>query len=1606
MGIYMLINKNMKKINYIIGFTISFLVLYQPIQHDIENFFNEKKRVEYENYINSFLTRDTVSFKQSKKLPKALRPDLKGTHDYLMLHDLNTGTIPTERILTALDIAEQKRASLSYANRMSEVNWSERGPNTIGGRTRALLLDPNDSTNKKLWAAGVTGGLWYTNDITVAAPTWNEVDGTWGNLAVCSISSDPNDSNTIYVGTGERMGVFSTASRGLGMWKSTDGGSSWTHLSSTEGFNYVTDIIVRNESGSSVIYAGVGGHYYEGQWHGSANTGLWRSTDGGSTWTQVSELTADNTRYEIMDLDLGSDNRIWAGSRTNVYGHGGGDIFYSDDGTSWTKASLGTIGTMNRVILAVAPSDANTVYAMIENENTRKVGWIVKTTDGGANWTVYTAGTADPFPVDANGNVLGDANGQASYDLSLGIDPNDPNVVFAGELDVFKTTDGAASWTQVTNSGGSQYPYMHVDQHNIKFIDSNKVIFSNDGGIYYTTDGGTTVNERNTGYNVSQFYSVALHPDTGSEYVLGGTQDNGTWNISGTGIASGTQRVGGDGGYTHIDQVDPSYQFTATVYNSIYRSTNGGGSWSYYANHEDASGGDTGFFINPSVVDGANKAFYSAVDGSTILRLNNYINLSDKTLMNVTLGSTASAFKMSPHTDGVLFVGTSAGRVFKITDAHTSSYAATEISGSGINGYISSIDIGEDDNQILVTVSNYGARSVWETVGGGGSNGWIDVEGDLPDMPIRWGLYNRSNFNQVIIATELGTWVSDDITASSITWNPSNDGLANVRTDMLAVRPDDGAMAAGTHGRGMFYSTGFTSTAPLNAAFTPDKTSGVFPLTVQFNDRSTGNPTSWDWDFGDGTTSTDQSPSHTYTASGQYNVSLTVSDGTNSTNTTKNNLIWATAQQDIIWEEQFETNPYGWADGRRDIHEFITVNANNDADEWSWWYYTAGYGAHGWGATGSHWMAGLGMGDSGNSADDWLISPELWLRAGTDNILSFWTDTYDASYVETYDVLLSPTGGTALSDFTVTLASVEDTSTDWTQQTYDLTQWAGSNVRVAIHITTSNQYYAFFDSWRLTAGELSTDGAPLAPSGLIAEPELVYDATNDTWTPSSDGIAVFWNRNGESDLASYNVYASQTDNFSPSSANLLGQGTLGDINVTHLEPSPSTTPWPDSTFVTIQTFGADSLLHDGLTQGETWYYKVGAVDDDGNETISAQVSYILDSTGPTAGTFTINDLYESEYLRSISDVAITVDGFSDNVGIDYYVMGIGTSDQDADADVVGYQNVGLTNLVLSGLTLDDYTKYYLKIGAFDASGNNSGAVINGFTTYTAMLGDYDSDWDVDVEDLNALVNAWPSVDIGPATGTSPYLTPTLDGSADIYDISVFTRNWQWTKAQGRTLEPQEDIELNPIDFPAELSGNQIKITLPDNITAGRFEIVNNENVYKFSVDNVSEGMVLLENEDNTNQLYEVEFGRLSKDQKELYIYIDGDVSASTLQMNYQLFSKDGMAGNGAMQLGNPDAFKLYQNYPNPFNNQTTIKYDIPSLMVNVVPVEIYIYNTVGKLVRKIDEGDKSVGQHTVVWDGKNDDGESVSSGVYFYQLRTKVDGQSDYNKTMKMVLVR
>ena len=1299
----------------------------------------------------------------------------------------------------------------------------------------------------------------------------------------------------------------------------------------------------------------------------------------------MGEISA-GSNHHVTDLELDSNNRLIVGTRTNTFNEGGGQVFYSDDGITFTQFDLGALGSFDRTFVDVSPSDPNVLYVMMESLATGYITYIAKSSDAGSTWTPIS------IAEDENGYPFGDYQGSMDYWGLIGIDPNNPNTIYAaGALSIFKSTDSGTSWTEISEWRGTGFtqPYVHADHHNIVFIDSDKILFSNDGGVFLTTDGGNTFTMKNDNMVTTQFYSTAIHPTT-SDYVLGGAQDNGTWRLNTAGKQEGLEVYGGDGAYTHIDQVDPTYQFSATTYGNIVRSTNGGSSFGLYSNVTNADGTDAGFFINPSVIDGVNKALYATFDNNSILRQKDYTALTNHDFININLGSGASAYKVSPHTSGVLFVATAGGRVFKIIDAHTDNYTITEISPGATTGYISSIDVGKDDNQILITLSNYGIDSIFETISGGGANGWVNVEGDLPDMPVRWGLYNRDNFNQVAIATEVGVWVSDDITNSSVTWNPSNDGLANTRVDMLAMN-SNGEMSAGTFGRGQFTSPGFTSTAPLNAAFSPSKTSGVFPLEVDFVDRSTGNVTSWAWDFGDGSSSTEQNPTHTFADAGRYSISLTVDDGTNNSITTKNNLIWATAVQDTLYEEGFESTPYGRADFMgRDTYSWTIFNQNNDADTFGWWYYLAGNGA----AEGSHWMAGLGMAGAGN-ADDWVVSPILHLRPGTDNILSFYTNMNAGS--ETYDILLSPNGGLAPEEFTVTLANVVDENTGtWTPQSYDLSAYAGSKIRIAMHVKTANQQYAFYDNFRITAGQLSADGAPLAPQGIVALRDIDGGAL-------VDAVELYWNRNGEPDFASYNVYGSLTEGFTADSNTLLGQGNLGDVNSTHFEPSPSTTPWPDTTFVYTQTYSIDNYVHPA-TSGERWFFKVSAVDTDGNETLSDEISFLLDTSPPTAGTMTVNNLVDG-YLKSLTEISVSADGFSDDTGIVQYYLLI----RDANFNVYGNEYIDAgDDLTLTGLSLTDQTVFTIELAALDGGGNFSDLVTQDVTTYVSYLGDYDSDNDIDIEDLNVFVNAWPnagvdsSVDLGPATGTVPYLVPAPDNLNDVKDLSVFSRMWLWTKAQGRTVE---DIEIMPTEFEAEILGNQIIIELPEGVTAGRFEIGNINNIYDFNTDQ-KQGYLVLENENQENEYYEVEFGNLSSNDGRIVINIDGAPISSDIELNYQFFTAEGMIGNGMMQLRNPDEFNLYQNYPNPFNNQTTIMYDIPSLMVNIVDVEILIYNTVGTLVRTLDEGDKGAGQHTTLWDGRNDDGEKVSSGVYFYQLRAKVDGQSDYNKTKKMVIVR
>ncbi|MCS6833525.1 MAG: hypothetical protein NZ521_08105 [Flammeovirgaceae bacterium] len=184
-----------------------------------------------------------------KKIPKKDRIDLAIQQEVELTKDPVLGYVPRERLKNAYSYAEKllnDRKKKKPKGRVSLASWTERGPNNVGGRTRALMFDPNDASNgyKKVWAGSVSGGLWYNNDITSASSSWQPVDDLWDNLAVTCIAYDPSNTQIFYVGTGEGWFNFD-AVRGDGIWKTTNGGTTWTQLTSTDNnsnFYYVQDV--------------------------------------------------------------------------------------------------------------------------------------------------------------------------------------------------------------------------------------------------------------------------------------------------------------------------------------------------------------------------------------------------------------------------------------------------------------------------------------------------------------------------------------------------------------------------------------------------------------------------------------------------------------------------------------------------------------------------------------------------------------------------------------------------------------------------------------------------------------------------------------------------------------------------------------------------------------------------------------------------------------------------------------------------------------------------------------------------------------------------------------------------------------------------------------------------------------------------------------------------------------------------------------------------------------------------------------------------------------------------------------------------------------------
>lgn len=654
--------------------------------------------------------------------------------------------------------------------------WQPLGPGNVGGRTRALLIDPTNAD--VMYAAGVAGGVWKT---TNGGNSWAPLDDFLANIAVTSMAFDPADSNSIYAGTGE--GYFNADGvRGAGIFKSTDAGAHWTRLSATasnSNFFFINDIVVSPANGQHVYAA--------------TRTGVWRSLDGGATWNQVLVSNTANGANGAMDLVMRSDQAtdyIFAAVGTFARSH----IFRNMDAGgagSWEDVYSET--NMGRTSLALAPSNQNVIYAMASciscaagtNPSFPTASYtdgllavLRSTSAGGAGtWTTQVRNNSPNLqdtvllsnPVNAAFTQCGFGTSQflnqGWYDNVIAVDPTDPDKVWAGGVDLFRSDNGGVNWAVASywwfqvngtppNNGDPQFA--HADNHIIAFHPnyngtSNQTMYvGSDGGIFKTENaksgnvgyvngitpsGGTITssspicgneftpggfftvpspvvwNPLNNGYAVTQFYHGLPYPN-GQTY-FGGTQDNGTNRGTDAAGPNAWARInGGDGGYVAVNPLNTNTIFFETTGLSLRRSTNGGVSSSSVIS---GITGDTFPFITVFRLDPTTPTRLW-IGGRFMWRSDNNATNWTRTSATQQTGGSITAMAIAPTNSNLVINGAASGQLRR-TNVALSANAASVLNttwlqtftprGNG-NGTISWVEYDPTNaSNVWATISNF-----------------------------------------------------------------------------------------------------------------------------------------------------------------------------------------------------------------------------------------------------------------------------------------------------------------------------------------------------------------------------------------------------------------------------------------------------------------------------------------------------------------------------------------------------------------------------------------------------------------------------------------------------------------------------------------------------------------------------------------------------------------------------------------------------------------------------------------------------------------------------------------------------------------------------------
>ena len=821
--------------------------------------------------------------------------DLAGAleYEFNMTKDPQTGEIP-EGIFEAEqaqanEIAELQRQqsfdkSLLRENRFAPefASYSFIGPNNLGGRSRSVIYDVRHATNNTILACGVSGGVFKSTD---DAATWTRKSPTGEHYSCTSLAQDPRagQQDTWYYTVGENLGNSANASgafyTGNGVYKSTDNGETWARLpasntSPLESFSNAADLI------SKVVVDPTNGNVYI-----ATLASIQRSTDGGASWATVL-IGALANAGQITDVVVTSTGKLYAalpgnagasmdGVHTSTTGDSGSWTKIAGTGSATTPAQWNAAGAYGRVVLAIAPSDENRVYALYyRNFVSSCTGtpapeaefffWNQATT----TWTDISTEAAHTLPDEpgcSNGNDPFAVQG--GYDLVVAVKPDDADTIFIGGTNAYRSTDTGATWTRiggyVSPTSYGLYPNHHPDLHYFAFQPGTPttMLTGDDGGLHRTADNlaaNVAWTLINTGFRTYQYYYVVNDPRTGNSKVMGGAQDNGTTrNIGGTG--SNFESVfGGDG--VSVGLSDPAasggiqYEYVGSQLGSIVRRNSTSGA-NFGTSITPTGEAGTGLFVTLFTLDPDNTQTLYYANDNFIYRTASASTVTSSTWTQMTgigtavgtafdvsaIGLTRGAYNAATSS---LFFGTSNGRVFRLDDPLNvaAATAPVEITPAGSSGYVSSITASPvNDDEVIVTYSNYGVPSVFYTANANAAAPtWTNVEGNIALPSHRSSaVVNTGAQLEFYVGTSAGLYSITGLPGNTTWVKESVNGIGNAVITDLDLRTADNKLLVGTHGYGMWAALAPTAaSATVSGQVATNFGRGISRAIVEITDQN------------------------------------------------------------------------------------------------------------------------------------------------------------------------------------------------------------------------------------------------------------------------------------------------------------------------------------------------------------------------------------------------------------------------------------------------------------------------------------------------------------------------------------------------------------------------------------------------------------------------------------------------------------------------------------------------------------------------------------------------------------------------------------------------